>query len=204
MPTMARLPSYLCSAMVLAAIASAVVENAVDALRPTLSPSCRAYRTAARDEIKIIQAANKAKGLGAFATQSYSVGDYIGEYDGELLTKKQVQARYWGKRAPDNADEEWAKSRRKRGQGITGTYVFEMDEGSYFVDAEDGDKASWCRFMNHAPGGSAECNVRPFDRITTDGDLLKFPRFFAIEDIQEGDELCWDYGPSSSAFLDVR
>jgi SET domain-containing protein len=165
-------------------------------IRPTLSTKSLAHRsahTAACGRVDI-RVASIEKGLGAFATCDIPFGAYIGEYSGELLTKKQVQGRYWGKREPDDDDLAWLQSRRDRSQGITGNYVLEMKHGS-FVDLEDADCSTWCRFMNHASTDTPQCNVKVFDQLTIDGDVLICPKFFAIRDIKIGEELSWDYGP---------
>ncbi|KAL7560918.1 hypothetical protein ACA910_008196 [Epithemia clementina (nom. ined.)] len=164
-------------------------------IRPSLSSSSLAHRTAVKAGV-CIKVASKVKGLGAFATSDLKVGDYIGEYTGEKLTRRQVQARYWGKREKNGQDLSWEGSRSRRGQGITGNYVLEMKDGS-FVDSEDADLSSWCRFMNHAKEGTTPCNVKAFDRISAGDELLVFPQFFAIRDIEAGEELLWDYGPLS-------
>ena len=169
---------------------------AVSALRPALSPQCRAHLTAQNAGIRIGVASHE-KGLGAFATCDIKFGEYIGQYIGEILTADQVRARYWGKRMPDAHDRSWAASRRERGQGITGDYILEMKDGS-FVDCEDADRSGWCRFMNHAQEGTYPCNVKPFDQLTTNGELLRFPQFYACRDIKEGEELSFYYGPLSS------
>jgi SET domain-containing protein len=164
-------------------------------IRPTLCSKSLAHSSALKADVDI-RVASKEKGLGAFATSDIKFGTYIGEYLGEILTKKEVQARHWGKRTPDEHDKSWAQSRRDRGQGITGNYVFEMQDGS-FVDAEDADLSGWCRFMNHASNDTHHCNVRPFDKIDIDGEFETFPQFYAIRDIEEGEELSFDYGPLS-------
>jgi SET domain-containing protein len=164
-------------------------------IRPTLCSKSLAHSSALKADIHI-RVASKEKGLGAFATSDIKFGTYIGEYLGEILTRQEVQARHWGKRTPDEHDKLWAQSRRDRGQGITGNYVFEMQDGS-FVDAEDADMSGWCRFMNHASNETHQCNVRPFDKIDIDGEFETFPQFYAIRDIQEGEELSFDYGPLS-------
>lgn len=169
---------------------------AVSALRPALSPLCHAHLTAQKAGVRI-GVASHGKGLGAFATRDIKFGEYVGQYKGELLTADEVRARYWGKRVPDSDDRLWIASRHERGQGITGDYVLEMQDGS-FVDCEDGDLSEWCRFMNHAQEGTHPCNVKPFVQLETNGPLQPFPHFFASRDIKEGEELSWDYGPLSS------
>ncbi|KAL7562112.1 hypothetical protein ACA910_019857 [Epithemia clementina (nom. ined.)] len=174
----------------------------LNGVRPSLSSSTWAHRSAVKDGI-CIKVASKEKGLGAFATSNLKRGDYIGENTGEVLTRRQVQARYWGKRAKNGQDLSWQASRSKRGQGLTGNFVLEMKDGS-FVDSEDAELSSWCRFMNHATEGTKPCNVKPFDRLAADDDLLTFPQYYAIRDIQAGEELLFDYGPHSDVAQSLK
>ena len=172
----------------------AVVEKNTDrsANRQELSPNCLAHSSAIISKIDIRESSPQ-KGLGAFATIPINCGTYLGEYAGECMTLGEVQARFWGKRTQDVADEAWAESRRCRNQDITGHYVFEILDGS-FICAEDGEQSTWTRFMNHAPEGSPTNNVKAFMQTVAGGDTHRYPRFFAIRDIEPGEELQWDYG----------
>jgi len=87
------------------------------------------------------------KGMGAFATQSWAAGLVVGDYEGEMITKAQFGSRY-GDDPMTPADEEWLKSRTERGVSVTGEYVVKVHDDLY-VDAEDPDMSSWCRFINH-------------------------------------------------------
>ena len=109
------------------------------------------------------------------------------------MTLNEVRARFWNKRDPDAADLAWAASRRERNQGMSGCYVFELQDGT-FVCAEDGELSTWTRFMNHASSDYPACNVRPFHQTVQGGDVHRYPRFYAIRDIEVGEELQWDYG----------
>lgn len=160
--------------------------------RPVLSRQCLAHRSAVIADISIHQASD-VKGLGAFATGRIACGTYLGDYSGESMTHNEVRARFWNKRDPDIADRKWAESRRARNQSITGDYIFELQDGS-FVCAEDGDLSSWTRFMNHAFDDDRECNVKAFMQTEKGGDIHRYPRFFAIRDIEEGEELQYNYG----------
>jgi len=131
-------------------------------------------------------------GLGAFAKEPIECFAYLGEYSGESMTLDQVQARFWGKRRKDASDQKFTESRKERGETQTGHYLFEIHDGS-FVDAEDTSVSSWCRYMNHADGGTQECNCRPFTQTETDGEYHG-PQFYTIRDIEVGEELRWDYG----------
>lgn len=166
-------------------------------IRPVLASLSLAHRSAVSAGIHI-DIASKEKGLGAFATSTISFGSYVGTYVGEIQTRDEVRARYWGRQKPNADDLKWAASRKARGQGITGDYVMEMKDGhggTFFVDAEDADVAKWTRFMNHAVEDTAECNLKAFDKLTEDGEMLTFPQFYAIRDIKAGEELLYDYGP---------
>jgi SET domain-containing protein len=187
------LPFVLLQVLFLFPVASCIssVTKSVD--RPTLSAGCLAHQSVKECDFVEIAETEDGKGLGAFATRPINFGDYIGQYYGEIMTPKEVNARYFGKAALDASDERWTQSRNERMQGTTGHYVFEMKSGN-FVDAEDGDKSGWCRFMNHASEDKQACNVKAFDQLKIDGDLLVYPQFFATRDIEEGEELCYFYG----------
>lgn len=135
---------------------------------------------------------SKKKGFGAFATSRIPFGTMVGELSGEVMTLSQVRARYWGKRVRDESDKRWAKCRKERDQGITGNYVVELENGA-FVDAEDVDVSSWCRFMNHATEGTDDCNVKGFSQTVKGEKIRQYPCMYAIRDIEIGDELSWDY-----------
>mmetsp|Transcript_12514 Transcript_12514/g.21881 ORF Transcript_12514/g.21881 Transcript_12514/m.21881 type:complete len:210 (-) Transcript_12514:356-985(-) len=186
--------SLACSLFTWNSVADAYVVSNENGIRPALPENCYAHMTARRMGISI-EIASKKKGLGAFATQRIPMGTLVGVYGGEIMSNKEVKARYWGKREMDAEDRAWVNSRKQRGQGITGNYLVEMPNGSY-VDGEDADISSWCRFMNHAQEGheSGNCNVKAFTRTMEGDDHHDYPRMYAIEDIEVGEELCWDYG----------
>jgi SET domain-containing protein len=180
---------------ILAIFGSLVVSSVVSlklGLRPELSTSCLAHKSAKIAGIRI-DVASGSKGLGAFATVPIPFGTFVGEYSGESMNLSEVQARFWGKREPDAADRMWTESRRQRGQETTGSYLFELEDGS-FIDAEDGDISTWTRFTNHAEEPSPECNIRPFYYTNIGDEPHKYPRFFAIRDIEPGEEILWNYG----------
>ena len=84
-----------------------------------------------------------------------------------------------------------------RNQGRSGDYLFDMGD-DVFMDAEDTDISSWCRFMNHAAQDCDDCNVetewtkqvREGKRIVQQPSLW----FVTMKDIQVGEELLYDYG----------
>lgn len=99
---------------------------------------------------RIAEAAGK--GLGAFATRRIAVHERVGEYTGECLTQRDVDARYGPKaRSPElwtPADAQWAATREANAVGCSGNYIFQVDEDLY-MDAEDLGAATWTRFLNH-------------------------------------------------------
>mmetsp|Transcript_47869 Transcript_47869/g.116461 ORF Transcript_47869/g.116461 Transcript_47869/m.116461 type:complete len:305 (-) Transcript_47869:449-1363(-) len=138
----------------------------------------------------------KDKGLGAYAMTSILKGQLVGEYQGEILTRLEVEARYWDLRKRRTKDRRWVKSRLTRNVGMTGDYLFDMDD-DLFIDGEDAFVSGWCRFMNHAHESSTECNVetRSTKQIWNGTHYLP-PRlyFWATRDIEVGEELSYDYG----------
>jgi hypothetical protein len=139
--------------------------------------------------------------MGAFSTVAIEKGSTIGEYTGELLTRRQVEARYWGTRKENKKDRKWRQSRQRRNQGLSGDYLFDMGN-DLFIDGEDADVSSWCRFANHANEleDSSEddvgaCNVEVRHRLSWDDDEEQLRLFLvALRDIEPGTEICYDYG----------
>ena len=162
-------------------------------IRPVLKPECYAHQSALEAGFVNIKVASEKKGLGAFASCRIPRGTFLGKYNGELFTMREVKARFWNKIPMSISDKKWSKNRENRDQGITGNYLLEMPNG-LFVDAEDGDKSGWCRFMNHASDDTSHCNVKPFMQTETGGETHTFPHMYAIDEIKEGEELCFDYG----------
>ena len=99
------------------------------------------------------------KGMGAFATQPWAAGLVVGDYEGEMITKAQFGSRY-GDDPMTPADEEWLKSRTERGVSVTGEYIVKVHDDLY-VDAEDPDVSSWCRFINHDARPNLALKVLP-------------------------------------------
>jgi SET domain-containing protein len=164
--------------------------------RPVLPLTSFAHQSANSAGIHV--SATKGKGLGAFATTQIQTGEWVGDYEGEILTRKQVEARYWNLGKCKTADRRWIKSRERRNQGITGDYLFDMGD-DVFIDGEDADVSNWCRFMNHASEKKQGCNVETKSaRQIQDGKKTIQPRlwFVAMRDIANGEELSYDYGDS--------
>jgi len=133
-------------------------------------------------------APSPGKGMGAFAAQPWAAGLVVGDYEGEMITKAQFESRYEDEPMTP-ADEEWLKSRTKRGVSVTGEYIVKVHDDLY-VDAEDPDVSSWCRFINHDARPNLALKVLPKG-------IGGKPRvwFTAKRSVAEGDELCFDYGP---------
>ena len=171
-----------------------VVEALSNPTRPNLELNGLAYQSAVSAGIRIDK--SEGKGFGAFSTIPIVQGEWIGDYEGEMLTAQEVKARYWNLGKPKKADRRWKKSRKRRGQGISGDYLFDLGDDIY-VDAEDIDASGWCRFMNHAHETKEECNVEPASsRMYSNGEDVILPRlwFIAKRDIEAGEELLYDYG----------
>lgn len=163
--------------------------------RPLLSTDSHALLDAALNGIVI--RSTRTKGLGAFVGDgaSYKCGDWIGEYTGELLTRTEMETRYWNERKYKTVDRRWKRSRIKRKQGTSGDYVFDMDD-DLFLDAEDADISGWCRFMNHASEVTDDdlCNVETrFSRLSLGeqhGEKTEpMLWFIARRDIESGEEV---------------
>ena len=144
-----------------------------------------------------IRVASKLKGLGAFANTLIPMGTLLGEYKGEMMTKEEVGFRFWGRGASgqgetfDQDNDEWIESRKDRNQSITGNYLMENPNDGMYIDCEDEDVSTWCRFINHADGSTDDCNVKAFMQSEIDGDFHTWPQMYAIHDVQIGEELCF-------------
>jgi SET domain-containing protein len=167
--------------------------------RPTVSSSSYAHVTANKDSIEILPAPD-GKGMGAFAAIDFLKGEWIGEYTGEYMNCKEVEARYWGKRKANRHDRKWRNNRKRRDQGLSGDYLFALDDGLY-IDGEDADVSSWCRFANHASPRNeiSQCNTETWS-VSRGDDGVEMARpqlwFKALRDIDAGEEICYDYGIS--------
>lgn len=86
------------------------------------------------------------------------------------------------------------------GANNQGSYVFQLPSSAidivdgepvHCVDAEDPNRSSWCRYLNHAPKSSAKCNVQP--KVDATGAI--WFEICAVR-VEVGTELCFDYGPN--------
>jgi len=192
---------------------NAFCENNI--IRPIIPSNSYAHQTSIKDGFAIRQASND-KGMGAFATVAISKGETLGEYTGEILTRREVEARYWNLQKQNKHDRKWKNSRKRRKQGITGDYLFDMGNDIY-IDGEDADVSSWCRFCNHATDPNdyssnndkesddegddellpfVDCNAEARMRLSWDDEENQVRRLYlvALRDIEPLEEICYDYG----------
>ncbi|KAI5099732.1 N-lysine methyltransferase KMT5A-A, partial [Silurus meridionalis] len=121
----------------------------------------------------------EGKGRGVFATQSFLKGQYVVEYHGDLLLKtdaKKKEAVY----AQDPA---------------TGCYMyyFQYLSKTYCVDAtKETDRMG--RLINHSKNGNCQTKLH---------DINGIPHLILVasRDIEEGEELLYDYGDRSKASI---
>ena len=108
-----------------------------------------------------------SKGLGAFAAEDRSSGQWVCDYRGEVITFAQRALRY--------VSDEPEYLFHLGGGAVAGSHVY--------IDAVDSDHAS--RAINHAQDACLEPRVSLAERRVA---------FYALRDIKEGDELSFDYG----------
>ncbi|KAM9456265.1 N-lysine methyltransferase KMT5A-A isoform 2-T2 [Clarias gariepinus] len=121
----------------------------------------------------------EGKGRGVFATQSFQKGQYVVEYHGDLLLQpdaKKREALY----AQDPA---------------TGCYMyyFQYLSKTYCVDAtKETDRLG--RLINHSKNGNCQTKLH---------DINGIPHLILVasRDIEEGEELLYDYGDRSKASI---
>lgn len=113
---------------------------------------------------------------GLFATQSIKKGTRILQYTGEKITKKQSEIRA--------IEQESAFSREGEGR----VYIFELNK-RYDLDGNTPDNIA--KFINHSCDPNCEA-VLDRGKIWIE----------AVKNIQEGDELFFDYNYDMAHFLD--
>ena len=119
---------------------------------------------------------SKIHGSGMYAIADIEAEADIIEYTGEKITKKESTRRAL----------EWEERARETGEGLV--YIFELDD-KYDIDGRLGNNPA--RYMNH----SCEPNCEAINR---DGKIW----IVAVQDIQKGEELVYDYGYDMEHFLD--
>lgn len=138
------------------------------------------------------------KGTGVITTKPIPQNTAVGDYTGEILTHAEKDRRYLPSQVhtQTEVDKAWIRSRQERGQTVTGSYVYGVtvpdNNPPVYIDSEDEDVGGWTRFLNHSSEWYG-CNLIPKSvHESWDGN----PRvwFVATRDIEEGEELCFDYG----------
>lgn len=113
---------------------------------------------------------------GMFAVKDIPAGKKIIEYLGERITKDESTRRCL----------EWEKKARKKGVGLV--YVFDLNE-EFDLDGNIEDNPA--KYINHSCDENCEA-INEEDRIF----------IYSKKDIQEGEELSFDYGYDLEHFLD--
>lgn len=159
-----------------------------------------------------------AKGRGAFATRPIAAGAVVGVYWGEYLTQRAHAARHGWRSGTTVADltrrehdELAARARRLHALGADGP-MHGADNGSAYcfsllpddllaalgstmlpsrpayIDGEDPNLSSWCRYVNHCAETHRECTLEP--KCDGHRGLVWFE---ARRPIAAGEELAFDY-----------
>ncbi|XP_034403487.1 N-lysine methyltransferase KMT5A-A [Cyclopterus lumpus] len=121
----------------------------------------------------------EGKGRAVFATRCYQKGDYVVEYHGDLLEITDAKSR----------EAEYAQN------PSTGCYMyyFQYLSKTYCVDAtrESGRKG---RLINHSKNGNCQTKLH---------DINGAPHLILVasRDVDEGEELLYDYGDRSKASI---
>lgn len=113
---------------------------------------------------------------GLFAKCFIPKNSRVIEYVGEKISKKESSKRAL----------EWEESAQKSGEGLV--YIFELNE-EWDIDGRICENPA--RYINHSCGGNCEA-------INDDGEIW----IYSIKDIEEGEELSYDYGYDMEHFLD--
>ncbi|KAG7370563.1 SET methyltransferase domain containing protein [Nitzschia inconspicua] len=145
------------------------------------------------------------KGYGAFAKSPLPRGTFLGFYEGDL-----VQSRECLDRLIDRRVKEWSlnhdKVTTKKESSPAMDYVMSLDGGMTFLDgyARAMNRSVFSPVhLNHADKGTPACNCVRFleqkpENDQKDGhgkwDSSYTVAFFTSRDIEENEELCFDYG----------
>ena len=113
---------------------------------------------------------------GLFANCSIEKGSRVIQYLGERISKQESSKRAL----------EWEESAQKSGEGLV--YIFEIDE-QWDIDGRVGKNPA--RYINHSCEGNCEA-------VNDDGEIW----IYSIKEIEEGEELTYDYGYDMEHFLD--
>ncbi|KAJ5578037.1 uncharacterized protein N7459_007001 [Penicillium hispanicum] len=119
-----------------------------------------------------------ARGLGLRSPDAIASGQFIDRYLGEVIPKEDADAR-------EGSDQ--------KGQSYLFSLDFIVDDDDIYV--VDGQKfGSATRFMNHSC--KPNCKIIPVSTTNHADDRLYYLAFFALEDINPGTELTFDYNPA--------
>lgn len=121
----------------------------------------------------------EGKGRGVFATENFQKGQYVVEYHGDLLLKTEAKKR----------EAVYAQD------PTTGCYMyyFQYLTKTYCVDAtKETDRMG--RLINHSKNGNCQTKLH---------DINGIPHLILVasRDIEEGEELLYDYGDRSKASI---
>mmetsp|Transcript_57013 Transcript_57013/g.127292 ORF Transcript_57013/g.127292 Transcript_57013/m.127292 type:complete len:235 (-) Transcript_57013:737-1441(-) len=165
-----------------------------------------------------------AKGSGAYCVRRITCGSVVGIYRGELLTEREMFVRHCPQSlisprgpcsAPTFSEQATMEERvirlsalpadvAPRGGSVNdGAYILALLPETWhplgvsapaYIDGEDPNRSSWCRFLNHAPQEMpgepvSSCNLQ----LLRDG-RRHLAWFVARRDVEEGEELLFDYG----------
>ena len=115
------------------------------------------------------------KGMGVYTTRFIKKGQWIGDYEGDLIDEKEYDRRY------------------PKGEG---EYVYWIREADLYLDA--GPSTHFTRFINHSkrvPTLETKVEfVKVVNKEEVMSDLKPGVGFYALKDIPAGDELTFDYG----------
>ncbi|XP_053726048.1 lysine methyltransferase 5Ab [Synchiropus splendidus] len=124
----------------------------------------------------------EGKGRGVFAVSGFRKGDFVVEYHGDLLGLGEAKAR----------------EARYAQDPSTGCYMyyFQYQSKSYCVDATK-ESGRLGRLINHSKAGNLQTKLHPIDGTPH---LI----LVAAKDIQEGEELLYDYGDRSKESISAH
>ena len=145
---------------------------------------------------------------GIFARKGMLVGVYAGELLSTEGFRRRHESRWCEKHEPGRKERLAALTHGAPigGHFNGGSYVvalasapgigMAMAEGPedvfVYIDAEDPNRSSWCRYINHAEANERECNL--ILQTSADQDAPG-AWLIARRDIWVGEELLFDYGP---------
>jgi len=150
------------------------------------------------------------KGMGVFATRPLAAGACVGVYAGELLSVGAYNRRHVSRRCCTASDPERVRRLRSLRPGRAplggpnngGSYVVclasrmlvdlaageEPERVALYIDAEDPDRSSWTRYVNHAETADSCCNLK----LQTAAAPVACAWLVASREIEPGEELHFD------------